>query len=208
MKRRRFCGSLAILPAAAALLAIAQPARMFRVAWVSTELKNSTSPTLEAFRSGMRALGYAEGGNVTIDTWWGEGSNERLDDLAGDIIRSRADVILAQGGYALDSMIRAGVKTPLVFSVSADPVEAKYVESFARPGGNMTGISLFTLALVGKRLELLKETLPGIKQVALSPILNIPVSRGSWRLRSGRRRSLESGFAIYRCTAKPSWTPR
>jgi len=167
MKRRIFCGGLAVLPLAAALPAIAQAARPFRIAWVSTELQNPASPTLEAFRSGIRALGYSEGKDLVIETWWGEGSTERLDDLASDIIRSRPDVIVAQGGYAVDSMIRAGVKIPLVFSVSADPVEAKYVGSFARPGGNMTGISLFTLALVGKRLELLKETLPGIKQVAL-----------------------------------------
>jgi putative ABC transport system substrate-binding protein len=76
-------------------------------------------------------------------------------------------VIVAAGGLALNALIRAGLKTPIVFSISADPVEAKVVESFAHPGGNMTGISLFTLALVDKRMELLKEAVPGVRRVAL-----------------------------------------
>ena len=102
-----------------------------------------------------------------IDTWWGEGSEERVEQLASNIVRSRPDVILTQGGPALGPMVRAGVKTPIVFSISADPVEGKLVESFARPGGNLTGISLFTLAIVGKRMELLKEVLPNIQRVAI-----------------------------------------
>ena len=114
----------------------------------------------------MRELGYVEGRDLVIDTWWGEGSEERVEQLGGDIVRSQPDVIVTQG-IALFPMIRAGVKTPIVLSISADPVEAKVVESFARPGGNVTGISLFTLALVGKRMQLLQEALPGIKRVAL-----------------------------------------
>ena len=74
------------------------------------------------------------------------------------------DVLLASGGLALGALIRTGVKLPIVFSVSADPVAAEFVQSFARPGGNMTGVSLFTLALVGKRLELLKEILPSARR--------------------------------------------
>ena len=115
----------------------------------------------------MRELGYAEGRDLVIQPWWGQGSGERVEQLASDIVGSQPDVIVAAGGLALFPLIRAGVKTPIVFSISADPVEAKIIESFARPGGNLTGISLFTLALVGKRMQLLKEMLPGIKRVAL-----------------------------------------
>ncbi len=165
MKRRAFCRALAAL-ALAFSLAKAQPGRMLRVAWVSVERKNSPSPNLDAFRGGMRDLGYVEGGNLVIDTWWGEGSEARVAQLVGDILRSQPDIIVAQG-IALFPIVDAGVKTPIVFSISADPVEAKVVESFARPGRNVTGISLFTLALVGKRLQLLREAMPGIKRVAL-----------------------------------------
>ncbi len=166
MKRRTFCRALSLVPAAVALPGRAQSASMFRVAWVSTDQKNSPSPNFAAFREGMRDLRYVEGRDVVIDSWWGEGSEERVTSLAGDIVKTQPDVIVAAGGLALLSLMNAGVKTPMVFSISADPVEAKVAESYARPGGNVTGISLFTLALVGKKLQLLKETLPGIKRVA------------------------------------------
>ena len=166
MRRRTFFRAFAAMPMTVASLVAAQPGRMFRVAWVSTERKDSPSPNLEAFRGGMRDLGYVEGRDLVIDTWWGEGSQDRVGQLAGDIVRSQPDVVVTQG-IALFPLISAGVKTPIVFSISADPVEAKVVESFARPGGNVTGISLFTLALIGKRMELLKEVLPGIKRIAV-----------------------------------------
>jgi putative ABC transport system substrate-binding protein len=86
--------------------------------------------------------------------------------MAGDIVRAQPDVIMSQGGLALNPLVRAGVKIPIVFTYSGDPVEAKIVASFNRPGGNMTGISYFTLEIVGKRLELLREILPGLKRVA------------------------------------------
>ena len=150
-----------------ALPASTQPTRMFRVAWVSTDQKNSPSPNFAAFRGGMRDLGYVEGQNVAIGGWWGEGSGERVTDMAGAIVQSQPDVIVAAGGLAMFSLLHAGVKLPIVFSISADPVEAKLVDSYARPGGNFTGISLFTLALVAKRMQLLKDALPGIKRVAI-----------------------------------------
>src|SRR5437667_12470050 len=113
MKRRMFCRGFAVMSAAAALSAGAQPPRLFRVAWVSTERKNSPSPNLEAFRVGMRELGYVEGRDLVIDTWWGEGSEERVEQLGGDIVRSQPDVLVTQG-IALFPMIRTGVKAPIV----------------------------------------------------------------------------------------------
>jgi len=134
---------------------------------VTTDPGNGALPNLEAFRAGLRDLGYAEGKNVAIEVWSGEGSGERVGRMAVEIVASRPDVVVAAGGLALFPLVRAGVKLPLVYSVSADPVEARLAESFARPGGTMTGISLFALSLVGKRLELIKEFLPGAKRVAL-----------------------------------------
>lgn len=167
MQRRTFCHAMALVPAAVALRGAAQTARIARVAWVSSDQRNAPSPNLDAFRVGLRDLGYIEGRNVAIDTWWGEGSEERVEKMANDIVRSRPDVVVAAGGLALVALNRAGVELPIVYSMSADPVEAHVAKSFAHPGGNMTGISLFALTLVPKRLQLLKEALPNVKRVAL-----------------------------------------
>jgi len=167
MNRRNACRALATFPFVLALSTAAQPVGPLRVAWVTTERKNAPSPNFDAFRRGLRDLGYTEGGNLVIQVWSGDGSAERVELLVGDVIRSKPEIIVAAGGLALFALLRARVGLPIVFSISADPVEAKIVESFARPGGSLTGISLFTLALVGKRLELLKEVMPGIKRVAL-----------------------------------------
>ncbi|MFO1325140.1 MAG: ABC transporter substrate-binding protein [Burkholderiales bacterium] len=163
MKRR----NLLMLPLAVALPSTAQTPRPYRIAWISTDRKDAPSPNLEAFRDGLRDLGYVEGRDVVVDVWLGDGAAERVERLMPDVIRSQPDVVVAAGGSALFAMLRTGIKMPVVFSLSADPVEAKIVESFARPGGNMTGISLFTLALVGKRLELIKEVVPTAKRIAV-----------------------------------------
>jgi putative ABC transport system substrate-binding protein len=167
MNRRAIFRWLSVMPVVVGARVIAQPARTLRVAWVSTDRRALPSPYLEAFRGGMRDLGHVEGRTVTIDTWSGDGSAERVEQMAVEIVRSQPDVIVAAGGLALFALLRAGVKLPIVFSISADPVEAKIVSSLSRPAGHLTGISLFTLALVGKRLELIKEVVPGTTRVAL-----------------------------------------
>jgi len=166
MRRRTFHHTLAAIPVCVALGAMAQ-SRPLRVAWVSTERKERPSQNYAAFRTGMRELGYTEGRDLRIDAWWGEGSRDRVEKMVAEVLNAQSDVLLASGGLALSALIRTGVKLPIVFSVSADPVAAEFVQSFARPGGNMTGVSLFTLALVGKRLELLKEIVPSARRVAL-----------------------------------------
>jgi putative ABC transport system substrate-binding protein len=162
MKRRTFCGVLAAFP----LSAISQP-RLYRVAWVTAERRDSPSSSLEALRSGLRDLNYVEGRDLVMDVWPGDGSGERIEAMSGEILASRPDVIVAAGGLPLFALLRAKVTTPIVFSMSGDPVEAKIVESFGRPGGTITGISLFALDLVGKRLEYVKELLPAAKRVAV-----------------------------------------
>jgi len=167
MRRRAFHRTLAAIPVSVALGATAQSKRPLRVAWVSAERKDRPSQNYAAFRTGMRELGYAEGRDLYINTWWGGGSRDQLESLVPEMLRAQPDVLLASGGLALGALIRSGVKLPIVFSVSADPVAAGFVQTFARPGANMTGVSLFTLALVGKRLEILKDILPGARTVAL-----------------------------------------
>jgi putative ABC transport system substrate-binding protein len=164
MNRRNACLVLAALPFAAARGVRAQPHNL-RVAWVSTDRASPASPFLAAFRGGMRELGYVEGRNLQIDAWWAEGVTERLAPMAAEILAARPDVLLTQGA-ALGAMLRAGVKKPIVFVISANPVAAKLAQSYGRPGGNATGISLFDLEPFGKRMELLKEMLPAARRLA------------------------------------------
>ena len=166
MRRRSFCVA-PIVGLALAPVTGAQIPSAVRVSWVSIERANSPSPFLEAFRGGMRELGYIEGRNLIIDKWWGNGSGDVLARQLDAIIRSRPTVIVAQGGLALRPLMVAHVGVPIVYGVSVEPVEAKIAESFARPGGNATGMTFFALDLVGKRMEIMKEALPTIKRVAV-----------------------------------------
>src|SRR5215831_6016390 len=167
MDRRSFCNALPFIPLALSSYALAQGVQPLHVAWVSVERTGSRSPYLDAFRDGMRELGYVEGKNLVIDTWWGDGTEAKLQQQVDAIVRSTPDVIVAQGGLALHPLMVSDVKIPIVFGISADPVEAKVVESFAHPGGNATGMSFFALDLVGKRMQIMKEALPAIKRIAL-----------------------------------------
>jgi ABC-type uncharacterized transport system substrate-binding protein len=167
MKRRSFCRSLTLVPLVLADRALAQAAQSSRVAWATIERSGSRSPYLEAFVGGMRELGYVEGKNLAIDPWWADGSADNLRRQIGDIVRSKPDVIVAQGGLALDPLLAARVDIPIVYGVSVEPVEAGIARSYAHPGGNATGMSFFALDLVPKRMQLMREALPAMKRVAV-----------------------------------------
>jgi putative ABC transport system substrate-binding protein len=175
MERRTAC---AVLAAAPWLTAFAQPRREARVAWVSLDRSAADSPSFDAFKRGMRELGWVEGRNVTIDAWWGEGSSSTLRDAVPRILERKPDVVIAQGGPVARVMVDADVKLPVVFTFSGDPVIGKLVASFARPGGNRTGVSFFALELVPKRLQIMKEALPGLRRVAT---LSSPLHAGEQR---------------------------
>lgn len=178
MKRRSLCCLLPIAALYGALPAAAQTPAPFRVAWVSLDAANNNSPVFAAFRAGMAELGYREGSSLVIDAWWGDGSITRLEQLRPDILRAQPDVIVAQGGIALVPMRHASVDRPVLFSMSADPVAARIVDSYARPGGNVTGITLFAAELAGKRLAMLKQLVPGLKRVG---VLSNPRHPGAQR---------------------------
>jgi putative ABC transport system substrate-binding protein len=167
MKRRLMNQWLALAPVLAGPCAMAQPKGPCRVAWVSMDKADASSPAIAAFRAGMAELGYSEGKNLTIDAWWADGSVPRLEQMRDEILRSKPDVIVAQGGVALRPMLHASVGVPVVFSMSADPVDAKVAASYAQPGGNVTGVTLFAAEMAGKRLAFLHEVLPAAKRVAV-----------------------------------------
>jgi putative ABC transport system substrate-binding protein len=121
----------------------------------------------EAFRHGLRELGYVEGQTIAIEPRWTEGSHERYSALAADLVRLQVDVIVVVGGAATRAAQHATRTIPIVMAVVIDPIGSGLVASLAHPGGNVTGNSVMASDLVGKQLELLKELMPKVSQVAL-----------------------------------------
>jgi ABC-type uncharacterized transport system substrate-binding protein len=122
---------------------------------------------LDRFRQGLRELGYVEGQTITLEVRWDEYHRERWPDLTADLVRLRVDLIVAGASSAAQAAKHATRTIPIVMAVSADPVGDGLVASLAQPGGNLTGLSIMTPELTGKRLELLSEVVPGLARVAL-----------------------------------------
>ena len=155
--------SLAVL--CAPLATEAQPAgRIPRIGILRTG--SPPDPLVEAFRQGLRELGYVEGQDIGLEYRWAQGRDERLPALAADLARLKVDVIVAGGSQAQIAR-RATTTIPIVMPVANDPVGASLVSSLARPGGNVTGLAFLSEELPGKWVELLKETLPGASRVAV-----------------------------------------
>lgn len=129
--------------------------------------KEGPSVQREPFERGLRELGWIPGSNVVIDYRYADGDAAKLPQLAAELVRSKADVIVARGVPAIRAARNASASIPIVMSASNDPVAEGLVQNLSRPGGNITGIALLTFDLDGKRLELLKETLPAIQRVAV-----------------------------------------
>jgi len=195
MKNRR---ALIIALSASAVmlsrLAPAQKTRVLRVGWLSNDRGSANAPMFAAFREGMRELGYVEGQNLLIDARWGEGSDERLEQLAVELVKSKPDVIVTQGGPATHPVIHAGATMPVVFGYSGDPVEGGIVASLARPGRNFTGSTFLSVDLVGKRLELLKEIMPRLKRIAILANPQHPGEKGELRASQAAAKTL--GLAL------------
>jgi ABC-type uncharacterized transport system substrate-binding protein len=139
---------------------------------------------LEAFRQGLRELGYVEGQNIAIESRWAEGKYDRYPALAADLVRLKVDVIVAQSGEATQATRQATRTVPIIMSLVMDPVGSGLVASLARPGGNVTGTSVMAPDLVGKQLELMKEVVP---KVSRGPSFGIPPIRRGQLTRERRR---------------------
>jgi putative tryptophan/tyrosine transport system substrate-binding protein len=143
-----------------------QPARIPRIGILIAAPASVQSTQVEAFRRRLRELGYVEGQNIFIEYRYAEGKLERLPDLAADLVRLKVDVIVASAPRAVFAAKKASTTIPIVFAIATDPVGLGLVSSLARPGGNITGLSLMAPDLDGKRLELLKEAFPTVARVA------------------------------------------
>jgi len=156
----------------AVLLALSFPAgaqqakKIPRIGFLASVSASSDADRIEAFRQGLRELGYVEGQNVTIEYRWADGKFEQLPDLAAELVRLRVDVIVAVVTQASLAAKKATGTIPIVMVGVSDPVGSGLVASLARPGTNITGTSSMTAEIVGKLLELLKETVPKISRVA------------------------------------------
>jgi len=168
MKRREFMalvggGAVATWP----LAARAQPAgRVYRVGYLSISFREQTLHFTKAFEEGLRSLGYRVGENVTIEYRFANAEIERLPALAADLVRLGVNIIVTGTNPNIVAAMKATTTIPIVMTIGVDPVSAGFVASLARPGGNVTGLATDAGSeILGKRFELLKETLPNLSRV-------------------------------------------
>jgi putative ABC transport system substrate-binding protein len=168
MQRRDFLTLLGGTAAAWPLAARAQqPARMRRIGFLGAGSASSLSSRVEAFRTGLRDLGYVEGTNIIVEYRWAEDNYRRIPELVTDLVRSNVELIVTHTTPGALAAKQATTTVPIVVALLGDPVASGIVASIARPGGNITGQSFFGPELRAKRVELLKEIMPGLKEVAV-----------------------------------------
>jgi ABC-type uncharacterized transport system substrate-binding protein len=166
MKRR----GLLVLAGAAALPSIvrAQPATLPRIGYLSGRSYATDAHLLQAFRDGLKTTGLVDGQNVAIDVRWADGRYSQVPAMMTELVATKPNVIAAVGGNPVGLAAKAATSTiPVVFTAGADPVEIGLVSNFSRPGGNLTGITLWASELDAKRLDLLHEMAPGARNVAV-----------------------------------------
>ena len=167
MRRREFikaiAGSAAVWPFAANAQQPTMPVIGFLGALSASDYANR----VEALRAGLRDLGYVEGKNIAIEFRWAEGNYDQLPTLVADLVRLKVNVIVTHGTPGTLAAKQSTTTIPIVFAVVGEAVGSGVVPSLARPGGNLTGLTFFQPELIGKRLELLKETMPDLTDVGI-----------------------------------------
>ena len=166
MKRRD--ALLVLLALCVPLRLMAQaPGKVYRIGFLAGGLPSTSKSNVEGLRQGLQDLGYVEGQNFILDFRWGEGRNDRLVELASELVRSNVDVIVTAGEPAIRAAKQATTTVPIVMSAVGDPVGAGFAASLARPGGNITGVSNLAVEMTGKWLELLREMVPRLSYAAV-----------------------------------------
>lgn len=165
----------------------AQAKNIHRIGFISPSSYSTAAANLEAFRQGLRDLGYVERENITFEVRWAEGAAERVPHLITELVRLKTEVIVVGGANGALAAKNAGITTPIVFAAVTDPLGYGLIGSLARPGGNLTGVALAVgERFSGKWVELLKEAVPTVTRIAVLRIRPTRLPRYS-RERSRRR---------------------
>jgi putative ABC transport system substrate-binding protein len=191
VKRRDF---ITLLGGAAAWPLAARAQQSHRVPRIGVLLlgtPTSFAPRIQAFVEGLRDLGYVEGRTVAIEWKWGQDRVDLLPDLAAELVRSQVDEIVTGGTPPAKTLKNATRTIPIVMAIVGDPVAAGLVDSLARPGGNATGFSIVATDLSGRRLQLLKEIVPGLSSVAVMSNVANPQSQMELRETQSAARRLD-----------------
>jgi putative tryptophan/tyrosine transport system substrate-binding protein len=166
MRRREFITLLGGATVAWPRAVRAQQARkLVRIGFLT--LASGPTPSMKGFQHGLQQLGYVEGQNLVLIYRWADGRRDRLADLASELLQLNVDVIASNSTEAILAIRDLNNTIPVVMTAISDPIGNRLVASFARPGGNITGVTLFSTELAGKRLELLKEVVPQLARVGL-----------------------------------------
>jgi ABC-type uncharacterized transport system substrate-binding protein len=144
-----------------------QPGKLPTIGFLGQSTRSAGSEWVAAFVQRLRELGWNEGRTIVIEYRWGEGREERFAEVAAEFVRLKVDVIVTSGTLAVMAAKRATSVIPIVFATAGDPVANHLVASLARPGGNVTGLSVQSNELAGKRIELLREVVPGLRRLAI-----------------------------------------
>jgi putative ABC transport system substrate-binding protein len=176
VKRREFITLIGGAAAAWPLLARAQQSGMPVIGFLGAATSSSYGQWVAAFVQRLRELGWIEGRTVAIEVRWAEGSTERLAEIAAEFVRLKVDVIVTHSAAPVLAAMQATSVIPIVIASAADPVSTGLVASLARPGGNVTGLSLQVTDLTGKRVELLREVVPGMRRLAIMANVGAPAA--------------------------------
>ena len=175
MNKKVSCMVLGALLLALRLPADAQrPAKVPRIGWLTGSTLSSNAHRTDAFRLGLRELGYVEGNNIVIEWRGADGNRDRQRALAVELVRLKVNVIVTSGGGPTRAAKEETVTIPIVFAQDTDPIGNGFVASLARPGGNITGLSRLAPELTGKQVELLDEVVPRLSRLAVFATLNSP----------------------------------
>jgi putative tryptophan/tyrosine transport system substrate-binding protein len=166
MDRRHFLVS-AIAAAGLPRIAAAQgTAKALKIGWLTAQREASLTPYLAALKKGFGELGYVEGQNLTIEYRFGDDQLDRVPALASELVKAGVELIVAQGA-AVSEVAKLSLPVPIVYIFSGDPIAAGFADSLSRPRGNMTGVTLMAAELNSKRLEILRDIVPGLRRVAI-----------------------------------------
>lgn len=175
--RRDLLGLFCLAPLAARAQ---QPRKVYRVGVLETSSLQVNAENFERFRQGLKERGYVEGPNLVILYRSADGRNERFTELAQELVRLKADLILTRGTPATEAARKASSSIPIVMAAVADPVEMGFAASLAKPGGNVTGLTTASSELVPKRLELIKALVPKAAQIAVYTNLSNAAATATW----------------------------